>query len=364
MADPVFVVAMVIAAFAGGVLGAALGALPAFVIMGFAIIGGEAARITAMNVEGVEIAGYTFEIAFGAFFGPHITFAAGAAASAYAAKKGYMEPGFGGNWGYHDGKNILIAFAGKHTDVLLVGGLFGVLGYAIVYVSDFLAAPWDPIALGVVLSALAHRLAFGYDVIGDVRSDGLLDVTPIETEETLTTDGSGGKPEERLKAEPWLPWHYKWTNVGIIGAAFGVLGGITFYWTGSMFLAFGISAATLIFLNTGITEDYAIFQVPVPVTHHVTLPASAAVAAYGGFEVAPEIAAVQGEVLLIEAVVVGAIFGLIGALLGELAQRVFYTHGDTHWDPPATSIVVTSFLIAVLHLIGVFPSAGYVPVPF
>lgn len=362
MADPIFIVGYIIAAFAGGVLGAALGSLPAFVFTGFALIGGEAVRIAAINIEGVDIPGYSFEIAFGAFFGPHIAFAGGAAASAYAAKKGYMEPGFGGNWGYHDGKNILIAFAGRHTDVLLIGGLFGVLGYVVFFVSDLVAAPWDPIALGVVVSALAHRLAFGYDVVGTVRGDGVLDVSPFEREETRTTDAVGA-PEERLNAEPWLPWHYKWENVAIIGAAFGVLGGITFYWTGSMFLAFGLSAASLIFLNTGITDDFGIFQVPVPVTHHVTLPASTAPAAYAGLEVGTEIAVVQTELLLIEVVVIGAIFGLIGALLGELAERIFYMHGDTHWDPPATSIVMTSLLIALLYIVGVFSSSGYVPVP-
>lgn len=160
-----------------------------------------------------------------------------------------------------------------------------------------------------------------------------------------------------------MPWFNKWHNVAIVGLAFGALGGIAFYWTGSVFLAFGFSAATLIYLNLGFTQDFGVPQVPVPVAHHITLPASTAVAAYGGFEVAPEIAAVQGEVLLLEAVALGAVFGLFGALLGEAAQRVLFMHADTHWDPPATSIVLTTLLIAVLHMVGVFPSAGYVPIP-
>lgn len=362
--DPLFYLAMLIAAFAGGVLGAALGALPAFVFMGFVIIGGEALRMATVHIEGVAVPFMTFDVAFGAFFGPHITFAAGAAASAYAAKKGYMEEGFGGGWGYHDGKNILIAFGGKFNDVLIVGGLFGIFGYLVWLVSDpMLSLPWDGIALGVVLSALVHRLAFGYDVIGDIKADGILDLSPFDDEETHETDGTQGKPADRLNVEPWLPWFRDWTAVSIVGLSFGVLGGITFYWTGSMFLAFGISAATLIFLNTGITEDFAIFQVPVPVTHHITLPVATAPAAYAGLGVAPEITTVHAELLLIEAVVFGAVFGLLGGLLGELAERIFYAHGDTHWDPPATSIVLTSLLIGVLYLVGVFASPGYVPVP-
>ena len=237
-------------------------------------------------------------------------------------------------------------------------------GFLVWYVSEeVLAAPWDPIAMGVVLSALLHRLAFGYSIIGPIRGNHIFDASPFDRGETHETDGTGGKPEQRPNAEPWLPWFYKWHNVAIVGLAFGALGGIAFYWTGSVFLAFGFSAATLIYLNLGFTQDFGVPQVPVPVTHHITLPASTAVAAYGGFEVAPEIAAVQGEVLLLEAVALRAVFGLFGALLGEAAQRVLFMHADTHWDPPATSIVLTTLLIAVLHMVGVFPSAGYVPIP-
>ena len=358
------ILTMIITSFAGGILGAALGALPAFVFMGFVIMGGEALRIAGINIAGAEFGGITFELAFGAFFGPHITFAAGAAAAAYMAKQGYFGDGFGGRWGAHKGKNILVACGGRHTDVLLVGGAFGVLGWAIFAVSDALALPWDPIAVAVVLSALVHRIVFRFPIIGKPRSGGILDITPFERGVTHETDGSSGKPTERLDVEPWLPWFYKWGNVAIISAAFGVLAGLTYYWTGSMFLAFGFSAATLVFLNLSWFNDMEAPQVTVPVTHHVTLPAATAVAAYGGFTGGEEIAAVQGELVLLEAVLIGLVFGLLGGLLGELAQRIFFMHGDTHWDPPATSIVVSTLLIAILHMAGVFPSAGFVPVPF
>ena len=369
MVDPAFIGAMIVASFAGGVIGAAIGSLPAFVFCGFTVIAGETARIAGfVSTEGgvaLGDAGITAHVAFGAFFGPHIAFAAGAAASAYAAKQGYMGPDFGAGWGYHDGKNILIAFGGRHDDVLVVGGLFGVFGYVVFFVSDFLAAPWDPIAMGVVLSALAHRIAFGYDVIGTVRSEGILDLSPFDRETMYETDETGGSPAERLVAEPWLPWYREWSAVAIVGFAFGALGGLTFWGTASPFLAFGISAATLVFLNLGIEDDFGAFQLKVPVTHHITLPAATAPMAYVGFGVAEATpAAVQAELLLVEAIVIGAVFGIVGALLGELSERVFYAHGDTHWDPPATSIVLTTFIIAVLAMIGVFPSSGWVPVPF
>lgn len=363
--EPIHFLGMIVAAFAGGILGASLGALPSFSFMGVVIVGGEALRIAGVNIGGFELAGtYTDNLAFGAFFGPHITFAAGAAASAYLAKKDRFEPGFGGNWGAHKGKNILIAPGGRFTDVLLVGGLFGILGFLIFWVSaELLVLPLDPIALGVVLSALVHRLVLGFHPIGKVRGDGLLNMGAFERGETEETDGTEGKPAQRLKTEPWLPWFYKWGNVAIISLAFGALGGLTFYFTGSMFLAFGFSAATLMYLNLSWFNDWEGPQVAVPVTHHITLPAATAAAAWGGFSEMAEVSVIQGDMFLIEAILVGAIFGLIGGLLGELAERIFFMHGDTHWDPPATSIVLTTLLIAVLYYIGVFPAAGFVPLP-
>lgn len=110
-------------------------------------------------------------------FGPHVAFAGGAAATAYAARQGYMDSG----WAYHDAKNILAAFSSHRTDVLVVGGLFGTLGYLFTYASgQVLAAPWDPVAMGVVFSAVVHRLAFGYDLMGTPAGDGFFDLSPFE----------------------------------------------------------------------------------------------------------------------------------------------------------------------------------------
>ena len=59
------------------------------------------------------------------------------------------------------------------------------------------------------------------------------------------------------------------------------------------------------------------------------------------------------------AVLVGGLFGLIAGLFGELFQRISYSHGDTHWDPPA-AIAFGSFLIAVLAILGIVPGSSYV----
>ncbi|SFR69801.1 hypothetical protein SAMN04488124_3611, partial [Halogeometricum limi] len=181
---------------------------------------------------------------------------------------------------------------------------------------------------------------------------GPLDMSPFEREEMrvigdaaadggVETDG-GTATADRLAVEPWLPHQYKWGNVAMIGLVVGILGGYIAMTTGSAFLAFGISAASLLFLNLGVEK--------IPVTHHMALPGStAALAVTNG-----------GEGSLVVALVVAAVFGVVCALFGEVFQRIFYAHGDTHWDPPAAAIVFGTFLVAVLHIAGVFPSSSWV----
>ncbi|MFB6223232.1 MAG: hypothetical protein ABEH86_06120 [Haloarcula sp.] len=343
-------VVLLIAAFAGGVFGAALGALPAFIFTGFMVVAGESANILAAELGDVADipadqigVGITGSIGFGPIFGPHVAFAGGAAATAYAAKRGYIDSGFD----YHEGKNILYAL-GTKPDVLLVGGAFGVFGMLFRQVSGGLGLPWDPIAMGVTVSALAHRLVFGYPIIGTPRGEGLFDMTPFARGDTRSTPAEematdGGIPENRLAVEPWLPHQYKWSGVTLLGIAVGAVGAYVGLVTGSFFLGFGISAASLVFLNCGVDQ--------IPVTHHITLPASTAALIFGSGPGA------------LGALLVGTVFGLYGALAGEVHQRIFYAHSDTHWDPPAASIALTTFTIAVLSLAELFPSSGWVPVP-
>jgi hypothetical protein len=142
----------------------------------------------------------------------------------------------------------------------------------------------------------------------------------------------------------------------MIGLVVGILAAFTAYITGSPFLAFGISAASLVFLNCGVEK--------IPVTHHISLPASTAALALApaGMTVstAPP-AEVAAAIPLSSALVVGGVFGVVCALVGELVQRIFYAHADTHFDPPAAAIVVGTFLVAVLAAVGVFSQSVWVP---
>jgi hypothetical protein len=133
----------------------------------------------------------------------------------------------------------------------------------------------------------------------------------------------------------------------MIGVVTGILAAYTTVQTGSIFLGFGISAASLVFLNCGVEQ--------IPVTHHMTLPGATAAVAFAGS---------VGAMAILPSVLIGGLFGMTGALTGEVIQRVFYSHSDTHFDPPAAAIVVNTFVIAVLAIVGVFPSASWVPLPF
>lgn len=143
-----------LAAFGGGCLAACIGAVPAFVMTGLIAIVG-AAVATGGAAAGATIFG---TVAFGTFFGPHIAFAGGVAATAYAAKKGLIEAGAA--------VGTPLAPLGA-PDVIAVGGIFGVIGWAIgTYIvpaifGGIIPFGTDNPGMTVVISGIIARLAFG-----------------------------------------------------------------------------------------------------------------------------------------------------------------------------------------------------------
>mgnify|MGYP000389195222 CR=1 FL=1 len=347
-AEPFLV--LLVAALAGGAFGAAVGALPAFIFTGFVVFLGEGVGILQRQLgvldaipQGELAAGITDVIGFGAVTGPHVAFAGGVAASAYAGKKyPEMEPE---GWDYHFGKDILYAF-GTKPDILAVGALFGALGIVIARVAGELGVPTDGIALSVVLTALLARVAFGYPLVGRYAGSNILDMTPFERgeKETIPDGGSpqtdGGTAKARFVTEPWLPHQYKWSGVAAIGAVGGVLSGYIWLETGSVFMGYALSAMSLLFLELGVEK--------IPVTHHITL-----VGAVGAVVALP----IVGSDLL--ALLTAGGFGVLAGLAGEFTQRVLYSHSGTHVDPPAMAIALVMFVVGVLYLLGVLPNAGY-----
>ena len=337
------VAGLLVASLAGGAFGAAVGALPAFTLTGLLVVVGEVYALIGRTVTEIPALDITGALAFGPLFGPHVSFAGGAAAVAYAAREGYLDE----TGQPYDAKAVDKGL-GARWDLLAVGAIFGAVGESIAIVAGprVLTLPLDPVALGVVGSALAHRAVLGYSVLGQFDG-GVFDMSSHERD--IAPDGG-------RTVDPWLPYQYQWGNVAALGLAVGALGGYLAYLTGSAFLGFGLSTVALVYINAG-TPD-------IPVTHHVTLPASTAVLALaaGSVETATP-GAVSGAMSPLVALGVGAVFGLLGAVLGEGTQRLLYAHAETHLDPPAASIVLTSLLVGVLAMVGVLPGPVWVPQP-
>ena len=347
---------IVLGALAGGAFGAALGALPAFVFTGFLVMAG--------SLGG---GGFGVDVGFGPVFGPHISFAGGVAAAGYAANKGYMQSGFD----FHNAKDITVALGSK-PDILAVGAVFGVFGVVLEQLSRQLALPVDPIPVSIVISAIVVRVVFGYSIVGKVsdKANGYFDMGPFEREETREpgeVKGDGEMDgEDRLAVEPWLPNMYKWSHVAAIGFFAGLASAaITYNMVGAghgliaVFAGFGISAASLLFLNLGVGK--------IPVTHHMTLAGSTAflatweegIIAITGIDAADLTAPLLfGDGL---ALLFGAVFGVFAALVGEASQRVFYAHSDTHFDPPAAAIVVWTLVLGLLVVAGLLNWAVWIP---
>lgn len=344
-------VEVLVAGLAGGMVGAAVGALPALALAGFVILVGEGAGGldlfdgTPFEVApaAVEATGLTGSVGLGPVLGPHVAFAGGVAAAAFLGRRETVDATFR----YHQAKQVAKPL-GSAPGPLLVGGAFGVLGVLVARLAAGVSVPVDPVFLAVVVSAFVHRLAFGYPLVGRLRRTGrsVLDMSPHKRDERWgeegheTSQGTAG----RMVVEVWLPDHYEWGNVAVLGLAVGLASGYIALVSNSGFLAFGIALASLAFLSLGLYS--------LPVTHHMALPAGIAALAV----------AVEVDSLVL-ALLVAGVFGVLAALLGELAQRVFYAHGDTHLDPPAVAIVLTSLLLTLLATAGVLdPEAIPYPV--
>lgn len=154
----------ILVAFGGGIFGAAIGALAAFEFVGLLVI--------AMAISQIVTGSATTFIQFPfGVFGPHVgDFAAGVAATAYAAKKGKLA----------SGRDITAGLSGLGApDVLLVGGAFGAIGFVIAWLFNQVPTfssglAWtDTVALTVVISGMIVRLMFGTTgLLGKPQSGG------------------------------------------------------------------------------------------------------------------------------------------------------------------------------------------------
>ncbi len=286
-----------IGSFGGGVIGAYLGALPAFILTGvIAIVGAVAAMAGGSDMT----VGY---VAFGSYLGPHIAFAGGVAAAAYAGKKKKLK----------SGTDILTCLYGLSDPMtLVVGGVFGVLGFLVHYlIGGVLHLNTDLPGMTVIISAVIVRYAFG--------SGGLIGKAGPGEKREYYTGGKGFLCNVLLGAGIG-------TATGFVYQAL-VNGGASAEAIGSFpVLCFGIAAVSLIFAQAGFAA---------PGTHHIALISALAAVTSGN-------------------PVMGIIFGILTSLFGDFVAKTFNSHCNTHVDPPACTIFIFTFIVNVLFGSGFF----------
>ncbi|MGA4508164.1 hypothetical protein ACQB6R_03925 [Propionibacteriaceae bacterium G1746] len=350
----IFLLGLLLAA-AGGFVGAAIGGNFAFALTGFCVLFAWGISVTPVgDALGIDPAIAFNYVAFGPFMGPHITFAAGAAAAAYAAHKRYIPTG----------KDATSPLAGLgKVDVLLVGSAFGILGYLVQI--GLSKIPWfgshtDSVALTVLLSALTHRLLFGTSAAGKASI--------FNTEKLRTAPKAKGgfmgkwDTDENNK---WLPYQETPAQFSAIGIFFGLFAAGVSLMLAINFPTMAGSAQTFVFGISAIIVLFLILGWDMPVQHHVTITAGLAAVLFfpilageagKGYAFYTGLETMDSGLWLtaIGAVLIGALFGWVGALLGEVFQRLWYARGTTHVDPPASSIWLNTTIIWIVASIAGF----------
>lgn len=269
---------LILAAFGGGVFGSLIGGTISFIFTGIIALLGFAVVLTTGEKMILD------QIAFGPFFGPQVAFVGAVAAAAYAGRKNKMA---GNDVNYP-------LFITKDAGSLLVGGVFGVLGYVTNYFLSTTGFGIDTVALTVVIFGLVTRLLIG----------------------------GGGLTSHYEKNEKWsdglqneLLFHVIWA-LGL-----GLVVGFAVIETGLANFGWAISAVSLIFMFTNVKAF--------PASHHVTMVAGYAALAFNNIYMA-------------------AAFGVIAVLMGEFFQRTTNTKVKSHLDMPAVVIAICSLVILTL----------------
>ncbi len=292
----------ILLAFAGGMFATAFGVIPVFAVVGVVMFAGAA----TMAAGGSPAYLFNVGLSYGSGF---MIYGGACAAAAYAGRRGYIA----------SGRDLTTPLMGlKRPDVLLVGGLFGVLAATILWVfATFIpfkikGLPWtDNMAMALTITTFIARWVFG--------KTGLFGKVPEGMSRFSFKD-------DRV----WVPWQQGFFELLLIGIAAGFVSSYIAMMMGAKgggaFIGFGFSLVSLVFLQFGLM---------IPVTHHITLVA--ALAAIG-----------SGSALW------GGLFGVITAFLGQFLAGVFLVHADTHIDPPALAIALGVTLISIFKGFGLF----------
>lgn len=286
----IFALAM---AFGGGMFGAAIGGIPTFIMTGIAAsIEG---IILLYGVQG-GLAG-TYNIAFQIFV-PNVIFIGAASSTAYAGRKGLLSSG---------SNMTLSAYSTGAPDALLVGGVFGALGYLLrlVFMLPAVVAvfPTDTPCAAAITLMFFIRLFIG--------KSGVTGNKKLRAENQAGYFATG---------KPLVQCIVLGIGFGCLSAGSAVaLATLGFDISGLPVMFFGMMAITLIFIMLGLNS---------PATHHIAFLAS--------FSVVCSLSVIGPS----GALIAGIIVGVVSSLVGDFCARTFNSFHDSHIDPPAFTILI------------------------
>lgn len=275
-------------AFFGGVFGAVIGGATAFIIFGlFAIIG-----IGLIIATGSDV--FLNSVALSPIFGPQAAFAGGVAAAAYMGKlsrEGKLKSETGEVIEFAGGDIFAALHPFGNIPSIIIGGVFGVIGVALLNVLDnVIGLQADNIAIVVVVTNIIARLAFG---------DGdLLNGLPKEVNKMdLITNN--------------LLFNIIWGfGLSIVMASIIDVIQIPLF-------GFVLGAFFLIFIIAGVN---------VPMIHHIALISGMAMQVTGNIWLA-------------------GVFGVIAMILCDAIGVTFNANAKSHIDPPAAAITILSLIL-------------------
>lgn len=304
--------------FGGGIAGAAFGALWSIIFCALFVLVG---CVIVMSGGSDFI---LLQVGLGPIFGPHVGgFGAGLAAAAYAAGIKKNHPG-------GTAKDILSPLVDTSWDVLLVGGLFAVLAHAF-----FQLEAKIPILNQTDMIA-ANLLIMGFIIRAICFQEGIFGAT-----ESIKSHGLLGTANYGIS---WAGWQSPWARLLVLGLGWGAL---------SVGLCVVIKPVLDPMAAAGIISAVSAFVVPLIIGWAIALLnliclqcASGTIQKVPIWHCQALLAALA--FLLTGSPLIGVLAGVLGAVLQEFCARLFYNHGSTHIDPPATAICFGTLILNLL----------------
>lgn len=270
-----------IAAFFGGIFGALIGGVASFVLFGLMGIVGLAIQLTG----GSDV--FFQNVAFSPMFSPAIAFAGAAAAAAYVNRKNRKMTAV--ERAEVTGLTAPL-YHFKQLDVLLVGGIFGVIGYVINWGLTTVGLPGDTVAWAFGITGVVSRLVFG-----DI---GLLSPSMKK--------GFAFDAKKFLFDAVWA-------------FALGFV-------LSEVIAAIGVEYHTIGFFIGAFLMVFQYFAIDFPMIHHVALVAGVAFTVFGNAWIA-------------------GLFAVLAVWVGELLLQLINTDVDAHIDFPALVIGLFSTIL-------------------